>query len=402
MREGAARHPRGVLADEVFPPVVSFFAGHGRVGLEEVAVGRGEGVGGVHEVAHLRGGDAEHAAEHVAHLLLAGAAVAGDGHLYLQRGVFRDGDVAAQGGRYGHALGAPQLEHRLHVFPEEGGFDGHLVGQEPFDDAGHAVVYVLELEICVLALAQVDDAHRHERRPVARDAQQAVAHDVRARVDAQYDSFFFRFCHFLFVIPGLSGKSAAAVCRKRCRFFRKALPVFRKSPAAFFPLRRRPAPGARGGTSSLVCSAAAINLSAAGGYPGVPSGPGGNGGSGGGGSNNANGAAGSGGSNGSNGFASAGGSGTSPTNGGIGQGSTTREFGEAGGTLYAGGGGGGFGNSDAGRAGGAGGGGTGGGWSGPPATNGQPNTGGGAGGNGHLTGVIAAGGSGIVIIRNHR
>ena len=161
-------------------------------------------------------------------------------------------------------------------------------------------------------------------------------------------------------------------------------------------------PGARGGTSSLVCSAAAINLSAAGGYPGVPSGPGGNGGSGGGGSNNANGAAGSGGSNGSNGFASAGGSGTSPTNGGIGQGSTTREFGEAGGTLYAGGGGGGFGNSDAGRAGGAGGGGTGGGWSGPPATNGQPNTGGGAGGNGHLTGVIAAGGSGIVIIRNHR
>lgn len=157
--------------------------------------------------------------------------------------------------------------------------------------------------------------------------------------------------------------------------------------------------GARGGTSSLVCSTAAINLSAAGGYPGVNEGPGGNGGSGGGGSNNANGPAGPGGSDGSDGTS---GSGGGAMAGGTGQHTTTREFGEVSGALYAGGGGGGFGNSEANRAGGAGGGGTGGGWDAPPPTNGEVNTGGGGGGNGYGPRIVSAGGSGIVIIRNKR
>lgn len=157
--------------------------------------------------------------------------------------------------------------------------------------------------------------------------------------------------------------------------------------------------GAQGGTSSLVCASTAINVSANGGQPGICGGSGGDGGSGGGGSNNANGSAGPGGSNGSSGTGGTGGDGKS---GGQGQGRTTREFGEPSGALYAGGGGGGFGNSEAGRAGGEGGGGVGGGWDAPPPTNGEANTGGGAGGNGYGTKVIAAGGSGIIIIRNHR
>ena len=60
--------------------------------------------------------------------------------------------------------------------------------------------------------------------------------------------------------------------------------------------------GARGGTSSLVCDAAAINVSATGGYPGIREGAGGNGGSGGGGGTNANGPAGPGGSDGASGM----------------------------------------------------------------------------------------------------
>ena len=77
--------------------------------------------------------------------------------------------------------------------------------------------------------------------------------------------------------------------------------------------------------------------------------------------------------------------------GGFGQGTTTREFGESTGDLYAGGGGG-WGSTVG--AGGNGGGGAGNG------TSGKPNTGGGGGAaNGTTTG---AGGSGIVIIRNHR
>ncbi len=93
---------------------------------------------------------------------------------------------------------------------------------------------------------------------------------------------------------------------------------------------------------------------------------------------------------------------------GYGQGTTTREFGEATGTLYAGGGGGGGGycpgctpEDKPGGPGGTGGGGNGIRYNGLPATNGQPNTGGGAG---SCTRGVAcmSGGSGIVVIRNHR
>lgn len=89
--------------------------------------------------------------------------------------------------------------------------------------------------------------------------------------------------------------------------------------------------------------------------------------------------------------------------GGQGQGTTTREFGEASGALYAGGGGGGKAdrNPPGGAPGGDGGGGHGG-WGGAPTAPapGTPNTGGGGGGN--YSGDPGAGGSGIVIIRNHR
>jgi hypothetical protein len=122
----------------------------------------------------------------------------------------------------------------------------------------------------------------------------------------------------------------------------------------------------RGGTSS------AFSVSAVGGYSNN-GGHGGNGGSGGG-----EAAQSVGGSDGGNGVPA----------GGTGQGTTTREFGEDTGTLYAGGG-----SAYNATVGGAGGGGAG-------KTSGEPNTGGGAGGVGSGSGYT--GGSGIVIIRNKR
>ena len=107
--------------------------------------------------------------------------------------------------------------------------------------------------------------------------------------------------------------------------------------------------------------------------------------------------AGAGGSDGSNG-------GAGQYNGGVGQGTTTREFGEAGEKLYAGGGGGGGNNYGpasvcySGGPGGAGGGGAGG-RMGDEGSAGEANTGGGGGGT---SGNHFAGGSGIVIIRNAR
>lgn len=132
--------------------------------------------------------------------------------------------------------------------------------------------------------------------------------------------------------------------------------------------------GGTGGTSS------AIGYSASGGQGGTsngtgsPTGRGGNGGSGGGGYNN-----GTGGSDGGNG-------GGPQSNPGYGQGTTTREFGVAGATLYSGGGG------SLSGTGGAGGGANGG-------NHAAANTGGGAGGGG---GAGCNGGSGIVVIRDHR
>lgn len=119
---------------------------------------------------------------------------------------------------------------------------------------------------------------------------------------------------------------------------------------------------------------------------------GGNGGSGGGEKERA------GGSNGSDG----GTRGWSETWPGTGQHTTTREFAEAGGTLYAGGGGGGKAvRNPPGAEGGAGGGGHGGWGSAPNApANGDTNTGGGGGGN--YDGTNGNGGSGIVVIRNAR
>lgn len=153
------------------------------------------------------------------------------------------------------------------------------------------------------------------------------------------------------------------------------------------------AEGAPGGNSSFGSLA-----SAAGG--GGPEGVGGSGGGGSGlyfsSSNKANG--GNGGSDGSNGVN---GYGTNGFRNGTGQGTTTREFGESYGTLYAGGGGGAGDYDCALGSGGAGGGGAGGSlWDKGPKAGGAGATNFGGGGGGGSPG--GAGGSGIVIIRNKR
>lgn len=85
---------------------------------------------------------------------------------------------------------------------------------------------------------------------------------------------------------------------------------------------------------------------------------------------------------------------------GKGQGTTTREFGESTGTLYAGGGGAG-GNGSQQAKGGDGGGGNGA-WNGNQPTSGEANTGGGGGGMYYGLTTLGKGGSGIAVIRNHR
>lgn len=149
--------------------------------------------------------------------------------------------------------------------------------------------------------------------------------------------------------------------------------------------------GAGGAANSSYSTAINGNPSSAFGYTaeggkGGDKSYGGAGGSGGGGGYNANG---DGGSDGSKG----GGNSSGAYSGGTGQTGTTREFGEATGELYAGGGGG----STSGK-GGAGGGGN----AGTPGVAGVSNTGGGGGAGNTSSSTGGAGGSGIVIIRNCR
>ena len=147
--------------------------------------------------------------------------------------------------------------------------------------------------------------------------------------------------------------------------------------------------GVQGGTSS------AFGLSAAGGWAPASYDKGGSGGSGGG---NLRGIGGSDGGNGGGWDGDTGGNGE-----GRGQGTTTREFGEASAALYAGGGGGvkADSNPPGGAPGGDGGGGHGG-WGAAPTAPapGTPNTGGGVGGN--YDGPSGAGGCGIIVVRNSR
>ena len=161
-------------------------------------------------------------------------------------------------------------------------------------------------------------------------------------------------------------------------------------------------PGGAGGNGG---STTALGFAAAGGYgsPNTAYG-GGAGGSGGGAAQGAVGGGLPGGSDGANG----GSSGNANAVGGIGQGITTRAFGEAAGKLYGGGGGGGAtsGDGGAGGDGGGGAGSSGGGYAiAAYAVAGTVNTGGGGGGGyGYSSSWApgAAGGSGIVIIRNAR
>lgn len=160
--------------------------------------------------------------------------------------------------------------------------------------------------------------------------------------------------------------------------------------------------GAGGDAGGSGGETSAFSVKASGGLPGTRPGDnqgrGGDGGSGGGGWSNGN-DSGDGGSDGGDGVT---GKSYMGREGGKGQGTTTREFGEPEGALYAGGGGGGNYGTVGGQygkvgKGGAGGGGDGG--DGVKGSDGVENTGGGGGGG---VDQASKGGSGIVIIRNHR
>ena len=86
----------------------------------------------------------------------------------------------------GCSLGATEFQRRLHVFLQKRGLDGHLVGQISVDDASDALENMPQFQIPVAEFAQVYHAHRHHFGLVVHYLDDAVTHDVRAGVYAEY------------------------------------------------------------------------------------------------------------------------------------------------------------------------------------------------------------------------
>ena len=101
---------------------------------EVVAQGDGHAVRGIEPSGGLI--YREDTADDGGDLFLGGGTAPRDALLDAHRGVFRNGEAAAQRSCHSYALRPPEFEHRLHVFAEEGRFQRHfargvLVNQRP-------------------------------------------------------------------------------------------------------------------------------------------------------------------------------------------------------------------------------------------------------------------------------
>ncbi len=145
----------------------------------------GKGVGRVELRQQRLLGYGEHTHKHGPHLLLRRRARAGDGQLDGTRLILGDGHLAGKRRSHRHALGAPELEHRLHVLTEEWRLDSKLVGHILRAQVGHALVDAAQTHIVRLKFAEPHHPHGHHHRLARTHAQYAVPHHVGAGVDTE-------------------------------------------------------------------------------------------------------------------------------------------------------------------------------------------------------------------------
>ena len=94
----------------------------------------------------------------------------------------------------------------MYVLAEEGCFNGHLVGQIGVYDTGYALEYVSKFQVVVAIFAQVYHAQGKHLCLIATYADNAIAHDVSARVYAQDYLLCFGciLCHYVLGHGGYS------------------------------------------------------------------------------------------------------------------------------------------------------------------------------------------------------
>ena len=154
-----------------------------------MAEGGREAVRSVELARHIGLGNLEVALQHARDLLLGGRTAARDGLLDTHRDVLGDREVTRQRRGHSYALRTAELEHTLDVLPEEGGFDGELIGVELIHEREHTVVDPLEAQVVILVLVELDDAHGQQPRLLPTHHDQAVAHHDGTWVDAHDNAF---------------------------------------------------------------------------------------------------------------------------------------------------------------------------------------------------------------------
>lgn len=199
-----------VFYDEIFPRAIMTGVGLWGRELQEVAISSSKRIGGIHEFRHVLLVYPQKPLQHSCHLFLRRLALARDGHLDFQRGIFVNGHRMVYGSSYGNSLRASEFKHRLDILAKERGFNGHLVGKVFIYDTRHALEYLSKAQIGVSLLTHVYHAHGHKACLVATHGQHAISHDIGARVNAQDDFLTYNVFHLNLLSPYLSIYGLAA------------------------------------------------------------------------------------------------------------------------------------------------------------------------------------------------
>lgn len=120
--------------------------------------------------------------QHLPYLLLVRITVAGDGLLDLFRGIFRYAQTRLHGRSDGNALRPSQLQHALHVLPEERCFNSAANRFVLPDDAQHPLLYRLQPLVMVFLGVHFQHVHFNDAYLLPRNGDQSVTHNDRTGI----------------------------------------------------------------------------------------------------------------------------------------------------------------------------------------------------------------------------
>lgn len=149
--------------------------------------GRGQPIGGI-ELWRQRIG-LQDRLQHGRYLFLGRATISSDGLLDPLGGVLHIRDIPTEGSSYGHALGAPELEHALYVLAEELGLYRHLIGTVLIDQLYEAVIDALESLAVLIVLVELDAACSEHTHLASLHQDEAIAQHGGTGVYPQDDTF---------------------------------------------------------------------------------------------------------------------------------------------------------------------------------------------------------------------